>query len=744
MRLKPLVLVLLAVVAQDTLASSLCDSGSYCSVNDIGKTIASQVSHFISTELQMVLGKLAERYPDVPFLGAEKNYEVSWASPAGIQLPELPLPDFTLSSKIAVIGEVDLQVSNMRLAVNLGFKTQVNVTGNNTQLMLGFPEVSAGATFSWSWSKMGMTGSGTGQLKLAAGDIAYSFHVGQASDTGKLYFAIDQASSFFGYVELNVWSPSANWLYQVVLKLFSSQILDAVQAALAGVIQGDVPTAVNEVLATSPSLGTLDDFATKLTSLYSLAYVVVKSAVSYLLPSSCSLALINTFSLNRMPDNMSASLLLNTIVSSNSMNGVQLPGDCSTVEHQAVAMLPLLGDAVESVAEKLRDVYITPDFKACQNDLASMVWKTLKELGSVLSDAALNARTFSSLVSHASQLWKVVSSDTKVPRSCVYLIVDDEAAVFLLDLVKKLVESYAPSLLGLDLTAVDAWSLQEMVDGVKGAITPQISALWSPFKAMVPEALLCGVKMPAVVYNALTNGSPTLLSQLQGLGVLPTAPGGLEPVATCVEDMVSLASKALGPIVDINLPTISTPAQGVLPPSVAMSFAINAADYARLKSDSAALDSFVRDAAAAIQSQLRSRAKNNGIVVKGTAQPLARRRQLLASTVIIDFIITSPTGTEATALLATINALVADVNANGMAALGNPTLGGIQAKDIGVAAAVTSTGLPPTAKDTSSSGPNKKLIIGLAVGIGGGVILIAALAAVLIVHMRKKGAVAPS
>jgi hypothetical protein len=108
-----------------------------------------------------------------------------------------------------------------------------------------------------------------------------------------------------------------------------------------------------------------------------------------------------------------------------------------------------------------------------------------------------------------------------------------------------------------------------------------------------------------------------------------------------------------------------------------MGFGLSASDYANLKNNANALTNFVNAAANAFAAKLRSQSGASSVSVSGTADPLSRRRLLQAGTVNINFVITFPTGTSATAVDAAVASVVQQVNAQGVSALGVTSLSGI-------------------------------------------------------------------
>ncbi len=82
-------------------------------------------------------------------------------------------------------------------------------------------QVSAALTFDWHWEKLGMTGTGSGELLLAGGNIDYRFRVVASSGAGDSagdasggppQIVVDEDGSRFDSVELRIKSFSADWL----------------------------------------------------------------------------------------------------------------------------------------------------------------------------------------------------------------------------------------------------------------------------------------------------------------------------------------------------------------------------------------------------------------------------------------------------------------------------------------------------------------------------------------------------
>eukprot|EP00983_Pelagomonas_calceolata_P099777 1158496-Pelagomonas_calceolata.AAC.2 len=128
-------------------------------------------------------------------------------------------------------------------------------------------QVEAQLGFDWHWEKLGMQGSGQGELDLLGGDINYRFRALAQPESGQPHIIVDAADSSFNEVELVIHSYSADWLYQftvvfrsrlviergglcpeAVLSLFNGQIRKAVQSGIQSALQKDVPDGVNKAL----------------------------------------------------------------------------------------------------------------------------------------------------------------------------------------------------------------------------------------------------------------------------------------------------------------------------------------------------------------------------------------------------------------------------------------------------------------------------------------------------------------
>lgn len=139
-------------------------------------------------------------------------------------------------------------------------------------------QVEACLTFKWHWEKLGMSGTGTGELDLKGGSIDYRFRV-VTNEASRPSIAFDDVSSRFTSVDLTIKSFASDWLYQAVMSLFNEQIQKAVQNGIASALQNDVPENLNKVLDTLPTKLDIKGlpFSTSFEySIFTLTYVLVK------------------------------------------------------------------------------------------------------------------------------------------------------------------------------------------------------------------------------------------------------------------------------------------------------------------------------------------------------------------------------------------------------------------------------------------------------------------------------------
>lgn len=223
----------------------------------------------------------AEAVPGIEL--AARQFLFNYATQQGLdmlkaKIQDLEIPDVSKSFNLPLVGDFTLQLSGIRV-------TQLNVSSDEAKLTimderfeLWITQVDVQIEFSWHWEKLGMQGTGSGELNLHGGSIDYRFRV-ETNAAAKPAILVDEVSSKFTSVDLQIRSFSADWLYQAVMSLFNDQIQRAVQNGIASALQHDVPDGLNKVLDTLPTKLDIKGLPFSTTfeySIFTLTYVMVK------------------------------------------------------------------------------------------------------------------------------------------------------------------------------------------------------------------------------------------------------------------------------------------------------------------------------------------------------------------------------------------------------------------------------------------------------------------------------------
>lgn len=196
-----------------------------------------------------------------------------------MQVQGVTIPDVSKTFNLPIIGEFTLQLSNLQV-------TEVDASDEDAKLVirdglfdLWITQVAVNLTFNWHWEKLGMSGTGDGELNLLGGNIDYDFTVSTHPETKKPQINVRAANSHFENVALTIHSYSSDWLYQAVLSLFNDQIQKAIQNGINTALQNDVPNSLNDVLNSLPTRLEIKGlpFSTSFGyTFYTLTYVMVK------------------------------------------------------------------------------------------------------------------------------------------------------------------------------------------------------------------------------------------------------------------------------------------------------------------------------------------------------------------------------------------------------------------------------------------------------------------------------------
>jgi len=195
------------------------------------------------------------------------------------KVQDLNIPEVTKTFSLPLVGDFSVRLYDVKVV-------QFNVSDDDSKLVildgffnLGAYKLETKVTFNWHWEKLGIQGTGDGELLLHGGNINYVFSVDSDAATQHPKLNVKLADSNFSSVELKIHSFSADWLYQAVLAIFNDAIAKAINRGIAGALSDDVPNAVNNVLSSLPTHLDITGLPFSTTfdySIFTLTYVLIK------------------------------------------------------------------------------------------------------------------------------------------------------------------------------------------------------------------------------------------------------------------------------------------------------------------------------------------------------------------------------------------------------------------------------------------------------------------------------------
>eukprot|EP00197_Chlamydomonas_leiostraca_P014615 CAMPEP_0202865826 /NCGR_PEP_ID=MMETSP1391-20130828/6456_1 /ASSEMBLY_ACC=CAM_ASM_000867 /TAXON_ID=1034604 /ORGANISM="Chlamydomonas leiostraca, Strain SAG 11-49" /LENGTH=620 /DNA_ID=CAMNT_0049545707 /DNA_START=18 /DNA_END=1880 /DNA_ORIENTATION=+ len=260
----------------------------------------------------------AESQPGIQVAARQALFD--WGTVEGLELLKekivtLQIPDVEKVFNLPIVGEFKLQLSNLHVAAFNASSEDARLSIMDGQFALSVNQIEADISFNWHWEKLGMSGTGQGELLLHGGTISLNFTVinapsptaatsnqqhpsqsssqplrggahggpwarrmhaahasnpepdslvseagqaaagtaGQQAPTQHPHINVVASSAVFDSVELSIKSYASDWLYQAVLTLFNDQIQRAVISGINGALQKDVPGRINDIMDTLPT-----------------------------------------------------------------------------------------------------------------------------------------------------------------------------------------------------------------------------------------------------------------------------------------------------------------------------------------------------------------------------------------------------------------------------------------------------------------------------------------------------------
>lgn len=212
---------------------------------------------------------------------------------------EVYISQYSKTFSLPLVGVFEIRLSNITVTDFQAPPEKAKLSILSGLFNFQATDILGSIDFDWHWEKLGLSGSGSGQLLLQGGSIDYVYSVKQ-SVAGQPVITVLTAQSQIGSLELKIRSFSADWFYQAVLSVFNGMITSAITSKVEAALNDDVPHKVNDVLASLPTNVTVKGlpFETVFSySLYTNTYVLIKgySEVETELPAlrsevSCPLA----------------------------------------------------------------------------------------------------------------------------------------------------------------------------------------------------------------------------------------------------------------------------------------------------------------------------------------------------------------------------------------------------------------------------------------------------------------------
>ncbi|GAX77287.1 hypothetical protein CEUSTIGMA_g4733.t1 [Chlamydomonas eustigma] len=195
------------------------------------------------------------------------------------RLKALVIPDVERAYHVPVLGDFNVKISNIKVDSFNVSEDEAKVVILDRYFNMFVGGVTCHLTFNWHWDKLGIEGSGDGELMLTNGNINYVFQILKNPATTRPEVSVQLSENSFEAVDLKIHSNSADWLYQAAMSLFNDRISSAVHRGIDGALSGDVPNAINNILASLPTHVQVQGLPFNVSfdySFYTLSYVLLK------------------------------------------------------------------------------------------------------------------------------------------------------------------------------------------------------------------------------------------------------------------------------------------------------------------------------------------------------------------------------------------------------------------------------------------------------------------------------------
>jgi len=169
------------------------------------------------------------------------------------------IPDMSEKTHVPVVGNVEMTMKDMKLnRLKVENSSVVFTTGNTVQV--SFTGLSLDITLHWhyresSWPHISDSGSGEGSTSHASGTVA--FVVGSDA-TGHPTAKFSTCGMDLSGLSISL-HGGASWLYDVVISLFHSKIVHALESGLCKVLNNDIQLQLNQMLEEIPIQYDIDE-----------------------------------------------------------------------------------------------------------------------------------------------------------------------------------------------------------------------------------------------------------------------------------------------------------------------------------------------------------------------------------------------------------------------------------------------------------------------------------------------------
>jgi lipopolysaccharide-binding protein len=160
------------------------------------------------------------------------------------QLNKIAIPDLHSKVHVAVIGNIDIDITNIQLS-GVTFQTSVKIVPS-TGIAMTLSSLSATVNANWhykeeSWPHIGDSGTVVASVSNTQTDLVLAI----TNSNGHPVVTLTQDDVSIGSMSVEL-HGGASWLYQVILDLFSGSIKSDIETA----IKNGLATAINTQVAT--------------------------------------------------------------------------------------------------------------------------------------------------------------------------------------------------------------------------------------------------------------------------------------------------------------------------------------------------------------------------------------------------------------------------------------------------------------------------------------------------------------